>query len=63
MLKEEIKLVQEIALIASKTATMTAMNDVMAKIVALGKRIDKLELAKYEPESEPVTKKGKKEAE
>jgi len=63
MLRDEIKQVEEIALIAAKTASIMAYNEIMAKIAALGKRIDKLELAKYEPESEPVTKKGKKEAE
>lgn len=66
MLRDEIKQVEEIALIAAKTASIMAYNEIMAKIAALGKRIDKLELAKNEPEPEPVIaskKSGKKENE
>ena len=57
MLHEEIKQVQEIALIAAKTATMTAMIEVMAKIAAIEKRIEKLEPDKPEPASKKAVKK------
>ena len=62
MLREEIKQVQEIAMIAAKTASMTVLESLTQKIAALESRIVNLESIKIEPEPAPK-KAAKKEAE
>jgi hypothetical protein len=54
---DEIKEVQEIAMISAKTASLVAYNKIMEKISAIEKRLTELE----KPSQVAPTKQGKKE--